>query len=99
MVPYESQQTMPEAALNIFLFSLTLIQYAREYPFELARIKKQAFAGRAEIELGTIDNHCFEMASPAARTLAAALVKFQVDNGVEHFFDIGPIFTCSQQAV
>jgi hypothetical protein len=86
---------MPEAALNSCLFLLNLIQYAREHAFELARIKKQAFAGRAEIELGSIDNHCLEMASTTAWTLAAAFAKFQINNGIEHFLDTGPIFAVS----
>ena len=96
---YEAQQTMPEAALDICLFVLTLIEYSREHAFELARIKKQAFAGRAEIELGSIDNYCLEMASIAARALAVAFAKFQIDNGIEHFLDTGRIFARSQQAV
>jgi len=75
---------MPEATLNICLFPLTLIQYAREHAFEFARIKKQAFTGRAEIELGSIDNHRLKMASTTAWTLAAAFAKFQIENGIEH---------------
>jgi len=76
-----------------------LAQNAREHPIELAWIEKQALAGRAKIELGIFDNHCLEMASAAARTLAATLTKIQIMNGIERFGDAVRVFACSQQAV
>jgi len=88
---------MPEATRIGCGFPLT--QNAREHAIELAWIKKQAFAGRAEIKLGTFDNHCLEMASAAARTLAATLVKIQIVNGIERFGDAVRVFACGQQAV
>jgi hypothetical protein len=88
---------MPEVTRIVCGFRLT--QNAGKHAFELAWIKKQAFAGRAEIKLGIFDNDCLEMASAAARTLAATRAKIQLVHGVECFGDTVRVFAGSQQAV
>jgi hypothetical protein len=90
---------MPEATRTICSLSQVLIQYAWEHAIELTRIKKQTFAGRTEVELGSFNNHCLEMASNAARALAAAFAKFQVENGIEYLVDFGRIFASRYQTV
>jgi hypothetical protein len=88
---------MPEVTRIVCGFLLT--QNAGKHALEFAWIKKQAFAGRAEIELGIFDNHCLEMAPAAARTLAATRTKIKKMNGVERFGDTVCVFAGSQQAV
>ena len=88
---------MPEVTRIGCGFPLT--QNTGEHAFELARIKKQAFAVRTEIKLGIFDNHCLEMASAAARTLAATRAKIQMVNGIERLGDAVGIFAGCQQAV
>ena len=99
VVFYKSKQTMPEAARAIWACSRILIQYAREHAVELTWIKKQTFAGRAEIKFSSFNNHCLEMASCTTRALAAAFSKFQIENGIEYLVDFGRIFAARYQVV
>ena len=99
VVFYKSQQTMPEAARAICACSRILIQYAREYAVELTRIKKQTFAGRAEIKFSSFNNHCLEMAPYTTRTLTAAFAKFQIEDGIEYLVDFRRILASCYQAI
>jgi hypothetical protein len=90
---------MPEATRVTCSISQILIQYAREHAIEFTWIKKQTFAGRAEIKFSSFNNHCLEMAPYTTRTLTAAFAKFQIENGIEYFVDFGRILASCYQAV
>ena len=90
---------MPEAASTVCAFSQAQIEYAREHAIEFAGIKKQAFAGGAEIKLGSFDNHSLELAPAAAWALAATFAKLQIENGIEYLVYFSRIFASSYQVV
>ena len=90
---------MPETTRVTCSISQVLIQYAREHAIEFTRIKKQTFAGRAEIKFSSFNNHCLKMASCTTRAHAATFSKFQIENGIEYLVDFSRIFAARYQMV